>query len=315
MTRVRRPRSWSPISRLLALCLSALLLGGAMVDLLLTASQHAWAALQAPGPARPADALLLCVTAAGTLLVAWVALSLALSLLAALPGSAGALAARGAATLAPATVRRVAAALLGASLGATLSAGTAVATVTVAPTTAGPMATRSAAFVAGDPAADVPSAAWPLTPGGRDAPDSTGTGTSGGTAEGSGAAAGTAVGAADATPDATPDGTDGTGATVPDAAWTPPRPDRTPVTDPEALHLLSRAPEAGALVDEDVVVRRGDTLWSIAARFLGPAATAEEVAREWPRWHAANRHALGDDPDLIQPGQVLHPPTTTTGTP
>ena len=289
MSRVRRPRAWSPLLRLLVLCLSALLLGGAMVDLLLTASRHAWAALQAPGPARPADALLLCVTAAGTLLVAWVALSLALSLLAALPGAAGALAARGAATLAPATVRRVAAALLGASLGATLSAGTAVATVTVTPTTASPMATRSAAFVAGDPAADVPSAAWPLTPGGRGAPASTEAGPSSGTAEGS-------------------------GATVPDAAWTPPRPDRTPVPDPEALHLLSRAPEAGTLVDEDVVVRRGDTLWSIAARFLGPEATAEEIAREWPRWHAANRHALGDDPDLIQPGQVLHPPTTTTTT-
>jgi nucleoid-associated protein YgaU len=87
------------------------------------------------------------------------------------------------------------------------------------------------------------------------------------------------------------------------------------VPDPDALHLLSPAPEPGRLVDEGVVVRRGDTLWSIAARSLGPAATAVEVAREWPRWHEANRHAIGDDPDLIRPGQVLHPPATTTGTP
>ena len=92
--------------------------------------------MQAPGPTRPADALLVCVAAAGTLLVAWVALSLTLSLLAALPGAAGAVAARGAATLAPAAVRRLAAALLGASLGATLSAGTAVATMTAAPAAA-----------------------------------------------------------------------------------------------------------------------------------------------------------------------------------
>jgi nucleoid-associated protein YgaU len=283
--RIRRPRRSSPLLRLLVLCLSALLAGGATVAVLLTAWQRAWATVQAPGPARPADALLLCVTAAGTLLVAWVALSLVLSMLATLPGVGGALAARGAAALAPATVRRLAATLLGASLGATLSAGSAMATVAVAPAAVSPVGTVSAGPVTGDPAGAVPSAAWPLSPG-RDGAQSASVGAS-----------------------------DGTSATAPDAAWTPPRPDRTPVPDAEALHLLSRAPEAGTLVDEDVVVRRGDTLWTIAARFLGPAATAEEVAREWPRWHEANRHAIGDDPDLIQPGQVLHPPTTTTGTP
>jgi LysM domain len=62
-----------------------------------------------------------------------------------------------------------------------------------------------------------------------------------------------------------------------------------------------------------VVVHRGDTLWAIAARHLGPAATAAQVAAEWPRWHAANRSTIGADPDLILPGQSLvapqrHPP-------
>jgi nucleoid-associated protein YgaU len=267
-----------------------LLLGGSTVALLGTALRHAWATVQAPGPTRPADALLLCVAAIGTLLVAWLVLSLTLSLLAALPGAAGAVAARGAATLAPATVRRLAAALLGASLGATLSAGTAMATMAGAPATASAAVTAPAGPVTGDPGGGVPSAAWPLPPGGGGAHASTAAGPSAGTA-------------------------DGTAATAPDAAWTPSRPDRTPVPDPDALRLLSPAPEAGILVDEEVVVRRGDTLWSIAARSLGPAATADEIAREWPRWHEANRHAIGDDPDLIQPGQVLHPPATTTGTP
>jgi nucleoid-associated protein YgaU len=69
------------------------------------------------------------------------------------------------------------------------------------------------------------------------------------------------------------------------------------------------------VVDEGVVVRRGDSLWSITGRYLGPSATADEIAREWPRWHEANRDVIGDDPDLIRPGQVLHPPATTTGTP
>ena len=100
---------------------------------------------------------------------------------------------------------------------------------------------------------------------------------------------------------------------APDAAWTPSPPDRVRVHDPEALDLLSRAPAAGRVVDEGVVVRRGDSLWSITGRYLGPSATADEIAREWPRWHEANRDVIGADPDLIQPGQVLRPPTPSRG--
>jgi nucleoid-associated protein YgaU len=57
-----------------------------------------------------------------------------------------------------------------------------------------------------------------------------------------------------------------------------------------------------------VVVRRGDTLWGIAARHLGGRATPEAVAAEWPRWYAANRAVVGPDPHLILPGQRLRPP-------
>jgi nucleoid-associated protein YgaU len=57
-----------------------------------------------------------------------------------------------------------------------------------------------------------------------------------------------------------------------------------------------------------VLVRPGDTLWAIAARELGPGATAAQVAAEWPRWHAANLHRIGPDPDLIVPGWHLRPP-------
>jgi hypothetical protein len=67
------------------------------------------------------------------------------------------------------------------------------------------------------------------------------------------------------------------------------------------------APQRG---DEsrEVVVRRGDSLWSIAAQHLGPSATDEQIAREWPRWWSANRQVVGDDPDVIKPGQRLTPP-------
>ena len=46
-------------------------------------------------------------------------------------------------------------------------------------------------------------------------------------------------------------------------------------------------------------MRRGDSLWDIAARHLGPDASAADVAVEWPRWHHANRDVIGADPDLL----------------
>ncbi|HET6986358.1 MAG TPA: LysM peptidoglycan-binding domain-containing protein [Kribbella sp.] len=57
-----------------------------------------------------------------------------------------------------------------------------------------------------------------------------------------------------------------------------------------------------------VVVEAGDSLWSIAARELGPHAGAEAIAARWPEWYAANRQVIGSDPDLILPGQVLRIP-------
>ena len=55
-------------------------------------------------------------------------------------------------------------------------------------------------------------------------------------------------------------------------------------------------------------MRRGDSLWSIAARHLGPDASDAEIARAWPAWFEANRDVVGDDPDLLRPGQVLRAP-------
>ena len=55
---------------------------------------------------------------------------------------------------------------------------------------------------------------------------------------------------------------------------------------------------------------RGDSLWAIAARHLGPQATRRQVAHEWPRWYAANRKVIGPDPNLIRVGQVLTAPTS-----
>lgn len=66
------------------------------------------------------------------------------------------------------------------------------------------------------------------------------------------------------------------------------------------------------------VVRPGDTLWGVARAGLeaaGRRAEPADVALAWPLWYAANADAVGPDPDLIRPGQVLVPPPTppTTG--
>lgn len=60
------------------------------------------------------------------------------------------------------------------------------------------------------------------------------------------------------------------------------------------------------------VVRRGDTLWDIAARHLGPHATAVDISRAWPAWYDVNRATIGPDPGVIRPGELLVPPSTST---
>ncbi|MFZ2013701.1 MAG: LysM domain-containing protein, partial [Nocardioides sp.] len=75
----------------------------------------------------------------------------------------------------------------------------------------------------------------------------------------------------------------------PDRAVAPPRP--TPPRPPERAHA--------------VVVRPGDSLWSIAAHDLGPGAGDAEIADRWHALYAANRGRIGPDPDLVEPGLRL----------
>jgi nucleoid-associated protein YgaU len=57
-----------------------------------------------------------------------------------------------------------------------------------------------------------------------------------------------------------------------------------------------------------VVVRRGDSLWRIAAAHLPGRPCDRRIAASWPRWYAANRQVIGSDPNVITPGEVLHAP-------
>lgn len=103
------------------------------------------------------------------------------------------------------------------------------------------------------------------------------------------------------------------GAPLPDPGWSPaPDPGWTP-----SAPTVRRQPDVSVVsgrgavpaVDDEVVVHRGDSLWSIAARHLGPGATDAEVARAWPLWYAENHDVVGPDPDRLLPGQVLRVPT------
>ena len=117
-----------------------------------------------------------------------------------------------------------------------------------------------------------------------------------------------------------------TNGTQPQSAVPTPRPVAARVKDggPEAGPVRVAVPDRPAVgaatrytdlrsgipvrVPGRVMVQAGDSLWSIAARELGPDASAEAIAARWPEWYAANRQVIGSDPDLILPGQVLRIP-------
>jgi resuscitation-promoting factor RpfA len=86
----------------------------------------------------------------------------------------------------------------------------------------------------------------------------------------------------------------------------PPPPARR-VTPTGPITVVAGAAHREEPIDS-YVVRRGDTLWDVAARHLGPSASAADVARDWPRWYAANRAVIGADPSVIRPGELLRPP-------
>lgn len=89
-------------------------------------------------------------------------------------------------------------------------------------------------------------------------------------------------------------------------------PASTVPADDASEHLTSSDPGAAG---SPYTVRQGDSLWSIAARYLesvsGAAPTDAEVAPYWRTVidHNRDRLVVPDDPDLILPGQVLSLPT------
>lgn len=100
---------------------------------------------------------------------------------------------------------------------------------------------------------------------------------------------------------------------LPRPGWVPARIPAPPPPVPD-VRLVTAAGSSRAVhgADDGLVVRRGDTLWHLAARALGPSASAAQIAAEWPRWWQANRAVIGADPDLLMPGARLVAPAALT---
>src|SRR5919107_1532285 len=61
--------------------------------------------------------------------------------------------------------------------------------------------------------------------------------------------------------------------------------------------------EKGASATPRLVVEPGDSLWSISEKHIGPGATPEQIAYEVERIFELNRDQIGENPNLIFPGQ------------
>src|ERR687889_937559 len=61
--------------------------------------------------------------------------------------------------------------------------------------------------------------------------------------------------------------------------------------------------EKGASATTRFVVEPGDSLWSISEEHIGPGATPEQIAYEVERIFELNRDQIGENPNLIFPGQ------------
>jgi hypothetical protein len=95
---------------------------------------------------------------------------------------------------------------------------------------------------------------------------------------------------------------------LPSAGWPATTAPRLPTaswpvtTGPSSTPATSSRPTAPT-----VVVRPGDCLWDIAASHLDHP-TAQQIEHDVLGWYSLNRSAIGPDPNLLHPGQVLIAP-------
>jgi hypothetical protein len=79
----------------------------------------------------------------------------------------------------------------------------------------------------------------------------------------------------------------------------------TTTTDNATGAYGARRPASQTSTTPLLVVEPSDSLWSISEKRLGPGAPPEQVAYEARRLFELNRERIGEDPNLLFPGQEL----------
>lgn len=244
--------------------------------------------------ADPEGSLATLVGLAAWLIVIWLGVGIVFAVAATLPGAVGRFAGGLAQRILPRTIRNLVEVSLGVSLVAGMAGPALAAPATAMASGGGPAVTASATGGWPSPNRQLPSLGHLSTPA-----------AAGPTSRPSALPSTPGDGSAEAGPTALPSLRPG----GPEPSPTMPTPTRsappTGGTGTPTMPGPGSGPEGSST---GVVVRAGDSLWTIAARYLGPHATNAEIAHEWPRWWAANRQLIGSDPNLIQPGLRLSPP-------
>jgi nucleoid-associated protein YgaU len=79
-----------------------------------------------------------------------------------------------------------------------------------------------------------------------------------------------------------------------------------PLTRAVSTKVAKRSDMSGSMSGNSMVVRPGDSLWSIARSLVGPSASNTEVETKLVKVWDMNAHRIGTgDPNLIFPGQRL----------
>jgi LysM repeat protein len=68
---------------------------------------------------------------------------------------------------------------------------------------------------------------------------------------------------------------------------------------------VAEAQDTSSQDTSSVVVRPGDSLWSISSERLGPSTTPQQIANGVEQIYALNQNRIGSDPNFILPGQKL----------
>jgi LysM repeat protein len=107
------------------------------------------------------------------------------------------------------------------------------------------------------------------------------------------------------TPPAVESGPHATPDAVPEPAPTEPAPTEPAPTEPAPAPTIPDSAEESDHPGDIVIVKPGDTLWGIAATWLGANPSAAAIVDAVAHLYATNQAVIGPDPNLILPGQRL----------